>query len=93
MERHWSGDNGERAKLRQVEVPQSQGMAAADAALPERTCSNTGPGNHRPNGPEAGHALTFNLEHSMGADQSRRCFSKRRVPKIATAMGKLRSTI
>jgi hypothetical protein len=27
-----------------------------------------GPRNHRSNGPEAGHALTFKLDHSMGAD-------------------------
>ena len=28
-----------------------------------------GPGNHRPNGPEANDALTIKLDHSMGADQ------------------------
>lgn len=28
----------------------------------------TGPGNHRPDGPKARHALTFNLDHSGGAD-------------------------
>ncbi len=27
------------------------------------------PGNHRSNGSQAGHALTFKLDHSTGADQ------------------------
>ena len=26
-------------------------------------------GNHHPDGPKAGHALTFKLDHSMGVDQ------------------------
>ena len=29
----------------------------------------TGPGNHRSDVPKAGHALTFKLDHSNGADQ------------------------
>ncbi len=29
----------------------------------------TSPGIHRSDGPQAGHALTFKLDHSMGADQ------------------------
>jgi transposase InsO family protein len=29
----------------------------------------TGPGNHRPDGPKAGHALTIKPDHSGGADQ------------------------
>ncbi|KKK50323.1 hypothetical protein LCGC14_3126190, partial [marine sediment metagenome] len=28
-----------------------------------------GPGNYCPNGPEANHALTFNLDHPSGAAQ------------------------
>jgi rhodanese-related sulfurtransferase/transposase InsO family protein len=31
------------------------------------------PGNHRPDGPKAGHALTIKSDHSVGADQS--CFA------------------
>ena len=30
---------------------------------------STSPGNHRLNGPKAGHALTFTLDLSMGANQ------------------------
>ncbi|MFD0909581.1 hypothetical protein ACFQ1P_07445, partial [Ruegeria arenilitoris] len=30
----------------------------------------TGTGNHRPDGPKAGDALTLELDHSGGADQS-----------------------
>ena len=33
--------------------------------------STTGPGNHRPDGPKASHALTFNLDNSGGADWCR----------------------
>ena len=29
----------------------------------------TGTGNHRPDGTQANHALTFKLDHSSGADQ------------------------
>jgi len=32
----------------------------------------TGPGNHRSDVPKAGHALTFKLDHSSGADQGHR---------------------
>ena len=31
--------------------------------------SPTGPGNRRPDGPKADHALTIKLDHSSGADQ------------------------
>ena len=31
----------------------------------------TGTGNHRPDGPKAGHALTIKLDHSGGADHHR----------------------
>ena len=31
---------------------------------------SAGSGNHRPNGPKADHALTFNPDHSSGADQN-----------------------
>ena len=31
----------------------------------------TGPGNHRSDVPKAGHALTFKLDQSIGADQVR----------------------
>ena len=34
--------------------------------------SPTSPRNHRSNGSQAGHALTFNLDHSMGADHRSR---------------------
>jgi len=30
---------------------------------------STSPGNHHPGGNQADHALTFKLDHSMGADQ------------------------
>ena len=33
---------------------------------------STSPGNHRLNGPKAGHALTFTLDHSKGANHHRK---------------------
>jgi len=34
------------------------------------------PGNHRPDGPKAGHALTFKLDQSVGAGQDLCCGGK-----------------
>jgi hypothetical protein len=31
----------------------------------------TGSGNHRPDGPQASHVLTFKLDHSSGAERIR----------------------
>ncbi len=36
----------------------------------QATITTAGPGNHRPNGPEANHALTIKLDHSVGVNHS-----------------------
>ncbi len=51
---------------RRVVAPPLQHRTTAQCTWLE----TSGPGNHRPNGPEADHALTFKLDHSVGADQS-----------------------
>ena len=40
---------------------------------PNNGYQETSSGNHRPDGPETGHALTFKVDHSNGADQGH-CF-------------------
>ena len=43
----------------------------------------TSAGNRRPDGPEAGHALTLKSDHSGGADQSRKFGSAFKVDRMA----------
>ena len=49
---------GQRETLQHETTPQCIGLPP------------TGSGNHRPDGPKANHALTFNMDHSSGAAQN-----------------------
>ena len=91
-------------KLRQVDVLVGQRMARIDAVRQVRIVEQTyyrwrkqsstvlwataRPGNNRSDGNQAGHALTFKLDHSMGADHSQNSLSKFhnfREPALAQA--------
>lgn len=50
-----------------------------DAPATDRVAP-TGTGSHRPDGPKGRHALTFKMDHSVGADQGRGGFGTAIVP-------------